>query len=82
MPDGSAALKLAEKLNDDITSLEDDFEHLRETQRKLAQCLDTLDSKVSDFVIEYRSGMRDVTESLAMQNVLVERILDKRRNGR
>lgn len=83
MPDGSpATLKLAEKLVDDLTTIEDDFEHLRQTQRSLARNLATLDTKVSDFVIEYRRSMGQVTDTLALQNALVERILNKRDNGR
>lgn len=74
-----AVLALTEKLVDDVTSLEDDFEHLRETQQKLSASVARLDEKVSDFVLEYRKSMADVTETLTLQGALLERIMARLR---
>lgn len=79
MPD--PALRLAEKLADDITALEDEVEHLREAKRQLQKNLSALDAKVSAFITDYHQGMTDVTQTLALYGATIDRMVAKLRTA-
>lgn len=73
------ALELAEKFNDDLTSLEDDLEHVLESQRRLARGHDELKRKVSDFIIDYRRSEEAFESTLNHHGALLEQLLAKLR---
>ena len=73
------ALELAEKFNDDLTSLEDDLEHVLESQRRLARGHDELKRKVSAFIADYNRAEGEFTSTLDYHGSLLEQLLAKLR---
>lgn len=79
MSDSAAALRVAAKVAEDLTLVEDDVERLLSSNRKMARKQSELDEKFSAFAIEYRKASRDVSEILTLHGRLLEDILAKLR---
>ncbi len=74
-----ATANLAERTAEDLSLVELELVRLLEGNKQMGRRLSKLDEKLSALVIEYRSAISDVTETLTSNTNLLERILEKLR---